>query len=172
MKRMMLILSVFAIVLLTVGASDCGGKNSVDEKQTEQTMELAGEAQRQVGMPGMTNFTERKFVKYLYELRDQTGFSTYTYIVDLNGGLHFVCESIGYGIPYSAQFVNPERYYKRYDAMVTLPQPEPNGLFTPDGLSATWVLCSDGEGGIAPVYSEPQLIVSTFPMRTVGTYVK
>ncbi len=170
MKKYRVLLLAALLLPLILGAKECGTEDA-DEIQTKQTAALASEAQRQTGMPGITNFTERKFVKYLYELRDQDGFSTYTYIVDLNGGLHFVCESIGYGIPYSAQFVNPERKeYGPQGGSIALPQPEPNGLFTPDGLSATWILCTDAEGGIRPVYSEPELLVSPFKMKSVDSY--
>jgi hypothetical protein len=163
-KLIISILAMFVILsVLFVGCLE----GDADDKQRRQTAQLAAEAQRQTGMPGITNFTEKKFVKYLYELRDQDGFATFTYIVDFNGGLHFMCESIGYGIPYSAQYVNPERYHLNG---ATLPQAEPNGLFTPDGLSATWILCSDGEGGVRAVYSEPQLLVSPFKLKAVGRY--
>lgn len=173
MKRRLTILLAFVLLTpLLLGSSDCSGRTSADKVQSEQTAALANEAQRQVGMAGITNFTERKFVKYLYELRDQTGFATYTYIVDLNGGLHFVCESVGYGIPYSAQFTNPGRIVRGYNNSILTAQSEPNGLFTPDGLSATWILCVDGEGGIKPVYSEPELMVAPFELKAVDSYVR
>ncbi len=98
----------------------------------------------------------------ILELRDQE-ITTYTYISDMQGQLHYLCDSVGYGLPYSIQFNNP----RRSDwAGETLPQPDPNGLFMPDRLSATWVLCADPAGGQPrPVYSEPALIVSPFPMK-------
>lgn len=49
----------------------------------------------------------------------------------------------------------------------SLGQAEPNGLYMPDSAEATWVMCSDGKGGVAPVYSEPRLIVSPFPLGHV-----
>lgn len=173
MKKSLITLVAFALILpLMLGVDSCDTKPSADQIQAAQTARMSAEAQRQTGAPGITNFTERKFVKYLYELRDQDGFATHTYIVDFNGGLHYVCESVGYGIPYSAQYVNPDRiaYKGHQTGIATLPQPEPNGLFTPDGLAATWVLCTDGEGGIRPVYSEPALLVSPFKLKAVDSY--
>ena len=171
MTRVITILAICAIAIATMGAGSCKGEASSDAVQREQTEKMAAEASRQTGMPGITNFTERKFVKYLYELRDREGYGTYTYIVDLNGGLHFVCESVGFGIPYSAQYVNPEKTVFAYSqgGHGTLPQPEPNGLFVPDGLSATWVLCSN-EGKVQPVYVEPQIMVSPFPLEAKSNY--
>jgi hypothetical protein len=54
---------------------------------------------------------------------------------------------------------------------VVKPQPEPNGLFMPDNVSATWILCLDEENsGVRPVYSEPELIVSPFELQSVSQY--
>jgi hypothetical protein len=170
MSRAITYVLIVAVAILTMGASECSSSKTPDTIQKEQTQQMAAEAQRQTGMPGITNFTERKFVKYLYELRDREGYGTYTYIVDLNGGLHFVCESVGFGIPYSAQYVNSERIWTATNGRGgTIPQPEPNGLFVPDGLSATWVLCSN-EGKVQPVYVEPQILVSPFPMDAKANY--
>lgn len=163
-------IAIFCVMCLFVIA--CGEQvPSSDKEQAKKTAQMTDEANRQTGMPGITNFTERKFVKYLYELRDQDGFATYTYIVDLNGKLHHLCESVGYGIPYSAQFVNPQKVVKyRYDNSGPIAQPEPNGLFVPDGLSATWVLCVDGEGEVHPVYCEPSIVVSPFELQAASNY--
>lgn len=163
---------VFIVIGFVIFASGCKIEESTDKKQRKATEQMAKEAEAQVGMPRIANFTERKFVSYLFELRDQDGYSTYTYIVDMNGGLHFVCESIGYGIPYSAQFVNPEKKVYGTQSVTTLPQPEPNGLFVPDGLSATWILCVDSESKqVRPIYSEPQLLVSPFPLKQKTSYM-
>ena len=47
----------------------------------------------------------------------------------------------------------------------TLPQPEPNGLFMPEGLAATYVMCVDAvRDDVKAVYVEPEVIVSPFPL--------
>lgn len=43
-----------------------------------------------------------------------------------------------------------------------MPQPEPNGLFMPDNLSATWVFLVGKDGHPHPVYVEPRIMVSPF----------
>lgn len=152
-------LKMFALVLLMVpiiGASDCATEAS-DEAKTNQIM---AEMRSQVGLPNITNFTEAKLARTIAELRDQQ-IRTWTYYLDLNGGRHLLCESVGYGLPYSVQLTNPMKYAVN---STTLPQAEPNGLYMPADAEATWALCSDGKGGIAPVYSEPRLIVSPFPL--------
>lgn len=161
------ILGVLFLLLGLMSADGCSGENTTDTSQTQATERMLSEANRQVGMPNITNFTERKLAKSILELRDSEGLRTWTYIVDLNGELHFLTESIGYGLPYSVQFTNPQRPYHRYSnsgaASFALPQPDPNGLFMPEGLSATWILAAT-EDGPKPLYVEPEIVVSPFPL--------
>lgn len=158
----------FCIIALT-GQSTCTSSSAARE-QAKQTEAMAQESNRQVGMPGIGNFTEKRLLRQLYELRDQE-IVTFTYIVDWQGRLFHVCNSIGFGMPFSAQFSNPERWYGGSGA--TLPQPEPNGLFPPTSTSATWVICADSNGEFRPVYVEPQIVVSTFPLQgAIASYSK
>ena len=163
-KALMLLFAVFAL-----SAQDCGN-NQANREQASQTAELQQESNRQVGMPGVTNFTEKRLVRQLYELRDQQDLTTYTYVVDFEGRLWHVCNSIGYGIPFSAQFSNPEVYQYRGSG-VTLPQPEPNGLWPPTSTSATWVVCASPDGEFVPLYVEPSITVSPFPLNAYGSWV-
>lgn len=158
---------VLIVVLLTAVAGCDPREGSTDRKQREQTEKMVSEANRQIGMPGISNFTERRFAKLILELRD-TEVATYTYTVDLQGRLHFVCNSIGYGLPYSVQFTNPMKRVTGTHGNLAMPQPDPNGLFMPGGLDATWVLCDDGKGGVSPIYSEPKLMVSPFELKASG----
>lgn len=157
---------IFAIIaaLLLIGCDH----PSTDAIQREQTEKMVKEAAMKVGPPGIVNFTEKRFAKLIYELRDKE-VQTYSYFMDMNGKLHFLCNSIGYGLPASVQYVNPQRRSdsRIYDSLI-LPQPEPNGLFMPDNLSATYVLCTDEKGAIKPVYSEPALIVSPFKLVAIS----
>lgn len=141
-------------------------QQTAEEKQKVATAKLTAEADKQIGMPDIVNFQERKFAKQILELRDKA-ISTYTYFIDMNGRKHFICASVGYGLPYSVQFTNPERRIGDgiNGEIDTIPQADPNGLYMPDALSATWVLCSDGKGGVKPVYVEPQIMVSPFKME-------
>lgn len=143
---------------------------SADKKQAEATKVALAEADRQIGMPDITRYTERKLAKDILELRDKE-IATYCYIVSLNGDLIYLGEAIGYGLPYSVQFTNPEvvAHQTKFEggSFGTLPQADPNGLFMPDGLSATWVMLKGPDGKVKPVYIEPQIIVS--PFKLTGT---
>lgn len=127
------------------------------------------QAVQTVGMPAIVNFQEKRFLKQILELRD-TKLSTITYTQDLNAKIHKLCDSVGYGIPYSTQYTNPQRVvYSSYkEGIATLPQADPNGLFSPPSAEGTWVLCLNPESkDVAPVYVEPRVIVSTFPLPGV-----
>lgn len=126
----------------------------------------------QTGLPAMRNFQEKKMLKMLYELRDQEGLVCYAYLVNqLNGTVgQFLGKCIGYGLPASTQYSNPEKmaHQNNYNggSFGTLPQAEPNGLFMPEGLSATWLMMVDpSTGDPRPVYVEPLIIVSPFKLH-------
>lgn len=139
----------------------CSIEHSAEYQQEQQTDKILSEINRQVGMPAITNFQEKKLAKMIFELRDREDLSTYTYIVsDYNGTPVFFCNSIGYWLPYSVQYTNPMKYEHSW---TTLPQADPNWLYMPDWLSATWVMCNDN-WEVRPVYVEPQIIVSPFKL--------
>ena len=174
--RVVLLCTLLYMVL--AGNDGCGGQDlkeiSADRKQAEATQKLLGEAQREIGMPNLTNFQQRKMMKWIYELADREDLVTYTYIKnEMTGQFIFVGKSIGYGVPFSAQFTNPERIWdmereggaknKSYDngEIQVIPQADPNGLFMPTSSSATWVIMINPETGEPkPQYWEPEIVVT------------
>lgn len=143
--------------------------NDTDKIQAEQTEKLISEAQRQVGMPNIHNFQQRKLMKMVYELCDKEDLVCYAYIKsDYHGKLFFIGKCIGFGIPYSAQYTNPEKIaIKSHDVgVLSLPQPDPNGLYMPTASSATWLMMINPDTKeIHPVYLEPEIVVSPFPLH-------
>lgn len=163
--------SPFLLLLLIAMLPACDErKQSADAIQAKKTAESMAEAERQIGMPAVTNYQERRLAKMIFELRDQEDLTTYAYIVNhMTGKLVFLGECIGYGLPYSVQYTNPERsvYRSGYGFITNLPQADPNGLFMPSGLSATWLMIKDPKTGDArPVYVEPEILVSPFRLDT------
>lgn len=165
----MKILSIIACLLFCVACND--PSPSSDEIQRQQQEKILQEGTAQIGMPAIKNFRERKILKDIIELRDQTGLSTYTYIwSDFKSDYVFFCNSIGYGIPYATQFTNPEKIEHVYSGgtriAITLPQADPGGLFSPGSAEGTWVMCKNPNGkDVSPVYIEPRIIVSTFELK-------
>ena len=142
---------------------------TIQKQQEQQAQEMV----RQTGLPAIKNFTEKKRMKELYELRDQADLICYAYLVnEYNGEIgQFLGKCIGYGLPASTQYSNPEKIVANKwlsgsgGLYGTLPQAEPNGLFMPEGLSATWLMMIDPDGNPKPVYIEPSIIVSPFPLK-------
>lgn len=158
MKRITCVLSTLILMFCLVGWG-----NEADRDMEIQTRKLMNEANAQVGMPAVKNFQERKLAKMIFELRDSANLSTYAYIVNhMTGKLILIGKCIGFGLPYSVQYTNPERWVS---GGATIPQPDPNGLFMPSGLSATWLMMLDpATQKPRPVYVEPEIIVSPFPL--------
>lgn len=168
-----LTVACLAVAALTLGG--CFEENVADKREREQTARLTEQASTQVGMPAITRFTEKRNLKMLYEMRDNPKLSTIAYIVDLNGKLHKFCDALGYGFPYATQFTNPQRdtYYGSGGATGTgshfqMPQPEPNGLFMPNGAEGTWIMCLNPDTkDVQPVYVEPRIVISPFALKSV-----
>lgn len=169
MRRLATVFVLALMVVFTLGIASCE-QVSTDSKQKERTEKLMAEADRQVGMPNIINFQQKKLMKMVYELCDKENLITYAYIKsDYQGKLFFIGKCIGFGIPFSAQYTNPERVAKYYGTGMTLPQPDPNGLFMPTSSSATWLMMIDPKTNKPrPVYIEPEIVVSPFPLPGVG----
>ena len=138
-----------------------------DQIQNAKQEELSKQGVESVGLPAIKNFQEKRLMKDILELRDQPNLVTYAYIIDLNGHTHKVCDSIGYGLPYATQYTNPQRVAHSYqhESIVAIPQADPNGLFSPTAADGTWVLCKvPGKDDVKPLYVEPHVIVSPFPL--------
>lgn len=160
-------ISLVAASCLALAACSRPVNTSADKMEQEQTAQLAAAAAREVPVPAITNFYEKHLLAEIYERRDQADLGTYAYVQGLDGRLTCLGRSMGYGVPYSTQFVNPQR---RSGSLV-LPQPEPNGLFIPDGMSATWLQLVTPDGDVEVVYVEPTIVVSPFPIQSAAVAV-
>lgn len=155
--------------------------NSGSSRETKQTLVLSEQAAVTVGVPAIKNFTEKRQLKAIYELRDTANLVTYTYTIDMMGKRHKVCptSSVGFGIPYATQYTAPTAL-----RMVSAPypdgtqsstwyshesaQPEPNGLHMPSAAEGTWVLClNPATKEISPAYVEPSVVSYEFEMPSV-----
>lgn len=167
---------VFVILSVVVVASltGCSVQTSSDATQNAKQEQLAAEAAAQTGLPDIVNFREKKLLKLIYELRDQEGLVTYTYVENmtpvvvpghtvLGGKFTYVGVSIGYGIPYATQYTNPMKVDGNSSSYVSVPQADPNALFSPDSAEGTWVMLKDPNGKDAlPSYVESRITVVPF----------
>ena len=170
--------NAFAGFFGTGGDIKQGG--DTDIKQARQLKKSLAEADRQVGLPNIVNFQQKKLMKLVYELCDKEDLICYAYLKsDYSGELVFIGKCIGYGIPFSAQYTNP---LKIIDSEIeggikakmddngevnVINQADPNGLFMPISSSATWLMMIDPKTKKArPVYIEPEIVVSPFKLQT------
>jgi len=148
--------------LLTACLETPPTSGQIERKKQE---ELSLQAVQQVGMPAIVNFAEKRMMKDILELRDKN-VATTTYLVGMNNQLTKVCDSIGYGLPYATQYTNPQKPVYEVHGNITLPQADPNGLYSPASADGTWVLCVDHKDGKAkPVFIEPRVIVSPIALQ-------
>lgn len=165
-------------IVLSVTISSCTSQvsSSTDEKQAKETEQLLAEADRQVGMPNIVNWQQRKTLKMILELCDQEDLTCYAYLQNsYTGKLIYIGRCMGYGIPFSAQYTNPQRVvdgekftidYAGSVAPMTISQADPNGLYMPTSSSATWLIMLDPRTKEPrPVYFEPTIVVSPFPLQ-------
>jgi hypothetical protein len=160
---------LLGFLLVVISLSGCNYPKSSTKVEQERQEQMTSAANMVAGMPAITHFTEKKLLKTLLELRDTPNLATYSYIVDMGGHTHKLCDSIGFGLPYATQYTNPQQdtYNTSSGSVhVTLPQADPNGLYSPASAEGTWIICVDKEKKtLAPTYVEPRVIVSTIPLN-------
>lgn len=166
-----MIRNIALVTLACFGLAACDERTQSSEQiQNRRQEQTNKQAVQTVGMPAITNFQEKRILKDILELRD-TQIRTWTYTQDMAGKLHKLCDSVGYGISAATQYTNPQRIARDMETPstgnVAIPQADPNGLYSPASAEGTWVLCSDpNKGKTVPVYTEPRIIVSPFPLGT------
>lgn len=176
MKKVQLLMMFVVSMLIFTSCNEPATVPTADKVMAAQTAQQMNEANKQIGMPAIKNFQERKLAKMIFELRDDANLICHAYLVNTMTGEvgQYLGKCLGFGLPYSVQFTNPLKLvdvtdfginsYQANDAAV-LPQADPNGLFMPTGLSATWLMLLDGKGNPHPVYIEPEIIVSPFKLK-------
>jgi hypothetical protein len=168
---------LLTIVLILIGScfilSSCGNvQPSAEKQQTEATAKILNEMNNQIGMPNIKEFYEKKLAKEIFELRDNSKLICYAYTQNMNGKFVYVGRCMGYGLPYSVQYTNPQQVKREYLSgsstdweVVTLPQADPNGLYMPDGLSATWIMLINEETSKREImYCEQNVVVTQSKM--------
>lgn len=166
MRRFILVSLMVLSTALFVG---CDLERSAEAKQEIATNQALNQMNNEIGMPNIKEYYEKKMAKEIYEMRDNSKLICYAYTQNMNGKFVYLGKCIGYGLPYSVQYTNPEKY--EYNG-VALPQADPNGLYMPEGLSATWIMLINEEGKREIMYCEPNIVVtqSKLPKRLVEAW--
>lgn len=161
-KSLKVFLSFLMMIVISMGIVGCyetkASSQQKEKSYTKQNLQMIDQA---VGHPNLSNFTEKKMAVEIMELRDDPNLITYTYTKNMDGTFTFIGTTIGYGLPFSVQLTAPT--YDEYVAgggIQTIHQPEPNGLYMPEGLDATWIMLVDEKTGKPnPAYMEEKINV-------------
>jgi hypothetical protein len=120
------------------------------------------QANTEIGMPNVTEFFEKKMLKEIIEMRDDSKLICYAYTKnEYTGKYIYIGKCMGFGIPYSTQYTNPsksEKYYSGGDYYI-LPQADPNGLYSSGSTSATWLMMVGDSGDTYISYCEETITV-------------
>lgn len=161
--------NIIALALVATLAA-CGAQpEGADERQSKATKASLDAADREIGMPRISNFAQRKLLKNAYEDMDQTTL-TYVYVQSLDGRFLCLGQAIGYGVSMGTQFTAPYVVGGNTYGSWETPQAEPNGLFMPTSGAATIVNLIDSTTGKARTsLVEPNVI--TTPSRLPASVV-
>lgn len=173
-KRILLLVSLLVLMLVAVGCSDA----STEQKISQQQDRLIQEANNQVGMPNIKEFFEKKMAKQIIELRDNSKLICYAYTKnELTGKYVYEGRCVGFGLPYSVQYTNPQTLQRFSVAggsqWEVMSQADPNGLYMPDSASATWLMMiNEDTGKMEAQYYEPNIVVTQTkkPKRLVESW--
>lgn len=158
MKRNKIICIGCSVLMCATILTGCGNKGRIEDETASQTaLENANDS---VGYPEIKNFTEKKNLKEILELRDDPNLICYYYTKNqMDGKYVYQGRCQGYGVPYASSFTSPE--YLEHES-TTLPLPDPNGMYM-QGLStsATFVMhINEKTNEKEPRYVEEEITVS------------
>jgi|GEM_PF-502537 len=176
MKQLIALLVALSVILVACGPTSQSSNDIARQRQEEQL----SQAVAQVGMPALPNLRTFRLVKYIFEMCDKE-VSTYTYLwSEFNGKAVFLCNSIGFPVPYASQLTAPEsmQFYNlgrrpggasgegRVYGHAVLPQADPDGVFKPASAEATWIVCLNPITGkkADPGFVEPRTMAFPFPL--------
>jgi len=150
MKNVVMFMCLLVSCSLFVGCKEKPIHQTADQQINRQQEGMAQQANKEAGMPGISNFTEKKTMRKILEKRDSANLVTYGYIWSpMLAKFRFVGIGYGYPLPYATQYTNPTRIARHdevpYVGNVTLPQADPTGLWSPASADATWWLMMDEE---------------------------
>lgn len=168
MQKSILILGAVVLAFLATG---CGLPRDTTEVQDAKRVQRQ-QSQYSIGQP-VPEFDwslERHLVVELYKVRNQKAATHSVWRSDF-GQIEGDCPSFGYGIPYDTSLTNPlvatdeDMYGSRNNALASIEQAEPNGVFASKNTAATWVMCLGEAGNIEPVYVETKVTVYPGPVK-------
>lgn len=175
-NKKMIALFMVALLIISSLVGCVRAEPTADLLQSRKAEQANKQAAQSVGEPRIVNFKEKRDLKRLYEARDNAELITYVYTTNRDGKKIFQGRALGFGMNASIQYSNPMKYSGVmtdkivdeagdilefvWDYTLT-PQAEPNGLFMPEGLAATYLFMINEETGETYIdYVEDDIQVS------------
>lgn len=153
-------LTYITIVVLAIVLSGCGSAQSDDYYAQQPKLKAIIDNQPAPDLNGHS--FERGVVIAMYLARNQN-VSTHTYTLTIEGKIIKICDSIGFPIPYATQITPPYVPYGGNGS--TMPNPEPNSLYSPDNAEGSYVACVAEDGTLAPSYWEPRVFALPYEIH-------
>lgn len=150
-----------ALLLVLFGTTGCYYDSSADSSDNQTTATQQKYYAQKIPVPQLKNSIQRQMMVYWYEMQDNPDLVMYTTVTSHTGQVLTQLVTRGPCIPADTQITNPQRVDQTYSAPVTLPQPEPNGLFMGNGSNGT--LCFTTDGNV--IYTEGIVTSSLKPVR-------
>lgn len=163
LKKILLIVSLLFVIVIVSGCES----NEADKKESNRVEEQQNIYVDSQPIPTFDWSLERHIFVELYKARNNA-VQTYSYIRNWQGEVVFSCKSIGFPLPANMQLSNPERKMCNYSTNCegsTIPQAEPNGLFSSPSTVGTYVFCVNSDGTISPSYFEAEVETHLSPLN-------
>jgi hypothetical protein len=162
-------------LMILCGFIGCDSSQSTSEsRDAKRVQQQQGQYEKSQPLPVFDWSLERHLVIELYKVRNKQVVTHSVWRSD-RGIIEGDCPSYGYGIPYDTSLTNPlvatdidlqgEEHSYQGGALTSIEQAEPNGIFASKNTSATWVMCLDEGGGLAPVYVETKVTVYPWSVK-------
>jgi len=169
MKKLIALLVAITAVFALSACTDTGSARAKDEAASEAILQ---DLQKAHPVP---KFKYSQYRQNLVEIVTAQAESTPTTTFFFNQGVKdpvATCPSIGFPIPTTSQLTNPEQIGAGTSSggYTTLPQVEPNGVFTGDS-AGTYVICRDANGRGYADYWEGFVKTVTGPAEWNGSEV-
>lgn len=164
------ILAVIAASLLSTSAFASWGSDTATTIEAKQVNRQQKQYAKVQPVPFFDWSLERDIVIQLYQLRNLKAATHVVWRGDTSV-IEGDCAAIGYGIPYDTSLTNPvtatdeDNYGSRNNALASVGQAEPNGVYASTNTSATWVMCVNSFGQIEPVYVEAKVTGYPYPVN-------
>lgn len=153
MKKLLMVVSVLGLF--------AGCEESSTHMERRKQEELSKVAILAVDLPSISNFHEKRTLKKILEMRDNPKIINFLYTKNnMTGKWIYEGKCIGFGIPHSTQYTNPQMREAGQSGAVALPQADPNGLYSTPNGTATWVIKVDDDGLQTVEYIESEIRVT------------